>query len=260
MKTKLLVMVLFAGLIILSCKKEDKQPAPTNNTGGGGGGGGGNNYPASSASVFSGIFTTGRYVGSFTSGTTTVNFDINQASAYFSNTPMQYVNSSTAVKVSTVALNGDSLWYNSSSKYYLSNSTSSAGIGLASEAWSVTGANGIATFSVSNNFVTPSATGYTALPSTINKSSTYVFNINNVANSTSSEFLISDGASGIYFKTLQSGNNTFTVSPSDLSSLATTTMGSMALILSNKKAYVISGKDYQFNREFQYNNTIQINP
>jgi hypothetical protein len=49
MKIKLAIILLFAGLIIFSCKKDDKQPNPPANTGGGGGGG--NPAPANTAEI-----------------------------------------------------------------------------------------------------------------------------------------------------------------------------------------------------------------
>ncbi len=254
MKIKLAILLLVVGLIIISCKKEDKQPAPTttNTTGGSGS----NYYPASSATVFSGIFTTGNYVGSTIVGSTTYTFDANDARAYFSNSPQQYINTTTAVTVNKVYLNGDSLSYNSSYKYY----TSINSVSLVSETWSVSGANGIGTFSITNNFITPSATGYLALPDSISLSSGFTVTINNVSNASSASIFLSDGGTGFYTANLQSGNNTLTITPANLSGVSTTTNGNLALLLSSKKAYTISSKDYQFNREFQFNKSVKIKP
>jgi hypothetical protein len=254
MKTKLLMMVLFTGLIFCACKKEDKQPSPPTNSGGGGGGGG-SNYPASNASAFSGIFTTGDYVGSVKVGSTTYTFNANEAWAYFSNSPQPYIDVSTSVLVNKVYLNGDTVPYNPSYHYYATTNT----VSLASETWSVNGANGIGTFTIANNFTTPSASGYLSFPDSISLATGFTVSINNV-NASSASIFISDGGSGSYAVNLQSGNNTLTVSPTNLTGVSTSTGGSIALLLSNKKAFTILSKDYQFNREFQYTKSIKIKP
>lgn len=252
---KITVLVTIMILVLVSCKKEEKQPA-NNNTNTGGGGGGGTYLVPSNATAFSGIFTTGNYVGSTIVGTTTYTFNSIMARAYFSSSPQSYINSGTAVTVNKVYLNGDSLSYSTSSQYYNSSGT----VNIASETWSVNGANGIGTFSMTHNITTPSASGYLNFPDSISISTGFSVSINNVANAKVANLLLSDGVGGFHVKTLQTGNNSVTVTPSNLSSLSTSTVGYIALLLSNSKAYVFSNKDYEFNREYQYTKSIKIKP
>jgi hypothetical protein len=254
-KLKLAILLLVAGTIIFSCKKEDKQPASTANTGGGGGGGGNNPTP-SSATTFFGIFTTGSYTTVMSS--TATPFSNESARAYFSNQSTQYSNSSTAVTVNKVFLNGDSLNYNSSLKYY----TDYFNVSLATESWSVNGANGIGTFTIDITTITPSAASINFQDS-ISISAGFSIVVNNVSNITKGYLLVLDGTNtvnGFVSKTLNTGNNTITFSAADLANLTPTQSGYLALSLTNAKAYSISGKDYQFNREAQCSMHIKIKP
>jgi hypothetical protein len=246
------VFVICLILVLVSCKKEEKQPSNSNtNTGGGG-----TYLIPSSATAFSGIFTTGNYVGSTIVGSTTYTFNSILARAYFSSAPQAYMNSGTAVTVNSVYLNSDSLAYSTTSQYYNSSGT----VNIASETWSVNGANGIGTFTMTHNITTPSASGYLNFPDSISISTGFSVSINNVANAKVANLLLSDGVGGFHVKTLQTGNNSVTVTPNDLSVISTSTVGYIALLLTNKKAYVFSNKDYEFNREYQYTKSIKIKP
>jgi hypothetical protein len=256
MKIKLAILVLFAGLTFISCKKEEK--APTNsNTNTGGGGGGGNSPTPSGATTFYGIFTTGNYA-TITSSVAPP-FISSSARAYFSSQSTQYSNNSTAVTVNNVGLNGDTLNYNPSYKYY----TTSSSINLSTETWSVNGANGIGTFSINISSSNPTVGSLSNLPDSISISSGFSVAINNVANAGKAYFIIIDGtntANGSVTKILSTGNNNVNFSASDLSNLTPTSLGYLVVALTNGKAYWISGKDYQFNREAQFTKFIKIKP
>jgi hypothetical protein len=251
---KISVLVICMILILVSCKKEEKGPAPTVGTGTGSGGG--NTPVVSNATTFYGIFTTGSYSTVLSSTDTPSSSQM--ASSYFSSQATQYINSATAVKVNNIWLNGDSLSYNSSNKYY----TQYWNVNLSTETWSVNGANGIGTFTININTITPSVNTINFQDS-ISISAGFSVAVNNVSNITSARILVFDGtntSSSYVQKTINAGNNTIIFTPADLANLTPTQTGYLALVLTNSKAYKVSGKDYQFNREAQCTMHFKIKP
>lgn len=250
----LLFVILFFCSAVFSCKKEDKQPNTSTSTGSGGGGG--NNPTPSSATTFFGIFTTGSYATIFSSTDTPT--PSQSARAYFSNQSMQYSNISTAVTVNKVYLNDDSLNYNSSLKYY----TDYFNVNLSTETWSVNGANGIGTFSINISTTTPSASPI-SFQDSVSISTGFSVVVNNVSSITRGNLIVLDGtntSNGFVSKTLNAGNNTITFSAADLANLTPTQSGYLVLALTNAKAYLILGKDYQFNKEAQRSMHFKIKP
>lgn len=249
MKKTILIIVLFS-IAVLSCKKDDKSPA-TSTT---------NTAPPvdgtpSNATTFNGIFTCGSYTTSFTNNPPYVN---ENAYVYFSNTATQHMNSVTGIPVGKVYINNDTLTYSSSYKYYNSYNP----VNLATETWSVVGANGIGSFSISINAITPACSPI-AVPDSISKSSGFSVNINNVTNIEKASVMVLDGSStitGFVSKNLSIGNNTVNFSSSELNLLATTNSAYFVIILSSDKAYYFSGKSYQFVREAQLTKEIKIKP
>jgi len=251
MKKSLLYLILISSLIV-SCKKKDDAPAPVTPAPSG--------PPAdgspSNATQFYGIFTSGNYMSMVGGGPPITSV---MARAYFSNQAIAYMYSASSIKVNNVYLNNDSLAYNPVSKYYLP----SYPVNLATETWSVNGANGIGSFNFTNNALQPSCSGYSNLPDSISKSVGFTVNINNVTNFTYGSLLVFDGTgniSGYYSVQLNAGDNVINVTPTNLSSVSTTTNGYMTIVLTNKSAYVFSGKDFQFCRESQYTKYIKIKP
>jgi len=251
MKKIILAMACISVIIFASCKKDKTEPAPVNNT---------PSTPAADGSVsyatqFYGIFTTFQN----TTVISPTTFTSLSANAYFSNQATPYSNSASAVKVAGVYLNGDSLSYNTTySNYSIYNNVS-----FATETWSVNGANGIGNFSFTNNAVTPSCTGYSTIADSISKAVGFTVSLNNVSNITSASLIVFDGTgnpNSTYSQPIVIGKNVLTVTGANLSAMATSTNGIIAVVLSNKKAFVFSGKDYQFSREAQYSKHIKIKP
>lgn len=244
-------IILFAiSIVLFSCKKEDK--TPNNNTG--------NTIPITDGSIsneatHTGILTSGSYTTIMMNNTPIVS---ERAKAYFSSTPTQFMNSTTAIQVSKVFFNGDTLSYSSIMKYY----DSYTPVNLSTETWSVVGANNIGSFSTSINAVTP---GFDAvsIPDSVSKGSGFSVNINNVANTEKANVFLMDGTNtitGFVTKNLLNGNNNVTFSPSELNLLTTTNNGYFAIVLSSDKAFYFSGKSFQFVREAQYSKEIKIKP
>lgn len=251
MKINYFVLIAFAFVINVACKKESKTPmpdpvAPVTPAADG---------TPSSATQFYGIFTTGTYT-SVQIGQTPSSYP--SARAYFSNMATPGVYMASAVRVNAVYLNNDSLTYNTSYKYF----TNFNLVNLASETWSVNGANGIGTFSFTNNAVDPGFTGANTLPDSVSLSTGFSININNVTNATDGMVSIFDALGGTckYSVALNNGNNAITITAANLSSANTSTNGVISIALTNKKAFVFSSKDYQFIREAQYNKHIKIKP
>lgn len=253
MKNRLgFILILVATIFMLSCKKDNTTPAPVNNT----------PYtpPAdgstSNATSFSGIFTTGSYTTDIPNNTV---FSNESARVYFSNSPTPYMSSATAVSVNKVYLNADTLMYNAVGKQY----SGYYPVNLATETWSVNGANGIASFSISISATTPGFTFSNALPDSISRANGFTVTINNVTNAEKASIMVFDGTNsmnGSVSKNLNTGNNTIVFSGTDLANLITTSTGYIAIVLSNDQVFYFSGKDYQFLREAQYNKHIKIKP
>lgn len=244
----LIILILFGS----SCKKKAGPPEPVPPSSG---------LPSadgstSNATQFYGIFTTGNYTTVPIGGSA---FTTTNARAYFSNQPVAYMYLASSVMVNKIFLNNDSLSYNTSYKYYVPNYP----VNLATETWSVNGANGIGSFSYANNILEPTCSGLNTLPDSISKGTGFTVNINNIINSSYGSLIVFDGTgstSGIYSTPLNLGNNAITVSSTNLSALSTTTNGNIAIVLSNKRAVIFSNKDFQFSRESQYNKHIKIRP
>jgi hypothetical protein len=252
MKVKITMAIVFAGLIILSCKKEEKQPSSPSNTGGGGGGGNNNPTP-SNATSFNGIFTTfsySMYTGPFPSPM----YVTNSANAYFSATPQPSFNAGAAIPMSYVVLNGDSLLYSGN------NYPSPSFVDLSNENWSVNGGSVIPTFTFSNNSNAPYLFGTTALPLSISKSAGVSISGLTLANFTQAYFTIIDAANAYCAITFSTSTTGFSISPSQLTALATCTNGNVWIQLDNIKAYQIGGKQFQFNRSVEFSQPITINP
>lgn len=244
---KLALIVLISASVFVSCKKKDTtpEPAPVAPVADG---------TPSSATKFNGIFTMGIYYTMMSSTSTNTSVS---ARAYFSDQRTEYINSSSAVKVDKVYLNGDTLSYSSFDKYYNLYNT----VSLATETWSVIGANGIATFSFSPGLVTPSCTGAETMLDSISKSTGFSININNVSAVSEGRFMIFDDTgniTGSVIKSLSPGNNAITVTAAELAPLGLTSSGFMVVSLVNKKAFIFSSKDYQFTREYQFTKVIKI--
>lgn len=257
MKKLIFITLTISGLLFFACKKKDTTPTDTSSGSGGGAGtttgGSTTGGTPSSATQFSGILTCGLY-GTAT-GTTVFSFPA--ARAYFSGQPVPYITPTYSVKVTNVYFNNDSLPFSIANGYY----SSSGFVSLATENWSVSGANGIGTFTCASNLALPGWQSIN-LPDSISKSVGVNFNITNVANFKTANLIITDnlGGSGYYLQALTTGSNAINLTPANLSAIGTTTGGSLIVSLTNSKVLKFSGKDYQFNKEYQYFKTIKIKP
>lgn len=251
---KLFILILIiSSTVFFSCKKDKTEPAPVTNTP--------IAPPAdgspSSATQFSGIFTSGNY-NTITSNTVAAT-PYAMAKAYFTNQPTPYIYTATSVMVNKVYLNGDTVGYNATYKYYFVSSM----VNLATETWSVNGANGIGSFSVNINAVNPGIDLPYNFPDSVSKSVGFTMVVNNVTNAAKANLFVHDGTNsvnGSVSKMMVNGNNTITFSPADLANLTVTNNGFIFIVLNNSKAFVYSGKDFQFNREAQYTKYIKIKP
>lgn len=162
MKTiKCYFFVFLLALGLYSCKKEDTN----SNTGSGGVNSNGNNITSSNATSFYGIFMMAKFQ-SIISNTLSTYY---APTAYFSSSPVQYADPTTAVRVDSVKLNGVPMMFFSDSTYIDSS-------GLATGfpppvafpyTYRVVGNHGIPSFSYTENGPFPSFTGYGSWPDTI---------------------------------------------------------------------------------------------
>jgi hypothetical protein len=251
MKNQILLIIALGLLVFGACKKKDASPAtPANTTTTGAPPADGS--PTNATSYY-GIFTTviNNHLDQ-TPPTSTLAF------VWFGSQPYQFAYSPVAVKVNQLRLNGDTMWY-----YNITNEYNSwYPVNLATETWSVNGANGIPSFSYNVSTTQPSCTNYTSLPDSISKSAGFTVTVNNITNTTFATLDVFDGTgnlSGVYSPTLAAGNNTITVTPSNLSGFVTgNTAAQITIVLSNKKAYTFGGKAFAFDRETQYTKKLKI--
>jgi hypothetical protein len=241
------------GLIFTSCKK-DMNTTPNNTT---------NNTstpPAdgslTNATQFYGIFTCGSYTSIQVGGSPYTYYG---GAAYFTSSAQAFMNSTSSVKVNKVYLNADTLTYTPILSYYTDYNYPN----MASATWSVNGANGIGTFSMTHSVASPSFVVASILPDSISLSTGFSATISNVSNFTGAYFKVFASINttlGTTEKALIAGNNVITVTPADLASLPTSPNGVISINLENKQGIIYSSKAYSFSREAQYNKKIKIKP
>lgn len=238
--------VLLCAFLVHGCKKKDPPPAPAPYS-----------PPAdgsiSVATSFYGVFTTGVYATQVAPG---IIYQSINCRAWVGNQPSQEMNTNYSVKAGRITLNGDSLLYNSSSKYYQQNF--SVPVNLDTEIWNVQGGNGISAFTHSNSVATPSFTGEENLPDSVSKSAGVTILINDVSSTSYAVIYLMDDASRAARFQLKPGNNILTFSPQQLSFLKTTNNGEIYILLQNTMAYVYGSKDFQFQRENQFTKKLKI--
>src|ERR1700757_1509059 len=160
-------------LVMISCKKSNiTSNTSTNNT----------------TSGYYAVLTTARFQSIYTG---TLSAPLNNCSAYFSNVPVTSTNSSTAVKVNNVSLNGTIFQY-SSNNY----SDTTFSINFPPSTWVVNGANGIPTFTYTNNDPFPAFTGYALWPDTIYRNQNTTIQMAGVTGANLITVNIMDGATG----------------------------------------------------------------
>lgn len=241
-------------LIVLSCKKETSDPEPdqpatsTSTTGGGTTG----TVPTGSATSYNGILT----IGNSTISMAGLSISSKAATAFFSAAPVSVANSA-GVSVDKVYVNGDSLVYGGNGNY--------SGIvpSVAALVWSVSGANGIPSFSYTNNNPFPSSPNLDQLPTEISKSAGFQLSIGNVQNSHSGTFILNDGSGnlqGIIVMPVKAGNNNISFTGAQLNGLSTGTTALVMISLENGTAVNLNGKDFSFRKSVQVIKQIAIKP
>ena len=250
--------------LIFSCKKKDETPSTSTNSNGTpvttGGTTTGSTPTPTNATSYYGFFTTGTYTSSIGSSS----FASVNANAYFSNTAISYITTSSSVKVNKVELNGDSLIYinstnPSSSNLYVQQNTPN----LTTENWSIIGANSIPSFTYNNSALSPSCSNLNILQDSISKSAGFSITLNNVTNITSANVLLYNLGGGALpiSKIITAGNNTINFTAGELSAFPTGTMSTLlAIIMENAHGVSVSGKSFKFSRAVQYSKYIKVNP
>lgn len=252
------VFVICLILVLVSCKKEDKKTEATFTTN--------TSLPQdgtpSTSSLYNGIFTvSNNTITNVVFSPTYIANTSGIASAYFSDIPINYKDTSHSVRVNKVSVNGDSLQFNTSFfNYYILPSPPN----FISETWAVIGNNGIASFNFTNNATLPNCAGFNTLPDSISKSTPFSFTLN-VSQFTKGKVIITDEIIdnlASYTVSLTPGTNTISITPSNISGFSTLNinMAGIIILLQNQKAYFFGGKSYQFIREHEFIRRIKILP
>jgi hypothetical protein len=253
-KLSLLTFCLWAILILGACSKN-------NNTPSGGGGGGNNNTSSitpSTATSYYGILSVlavqSYYYGTLFPAT-------NLSSAYFSNTPTPYNNTSTFVKVNSVSLNGKVFKFGS---YYYQDSTNSEVYPPGT--WVVNGLANIPSFTYTATNPIPTYTNYLTLPDTVYKTQSITIPITGISGSDQTTIIISDGTNGtghVVAQTLLPGANSVTFQAATLSGLTvssptTTTTAFINVGLQKNNVQSVNGLPMNFVSQYQFDKPIYI--
>lgn len=171
-----------------------------------------------------------------------------------------------AVQVGYVSLNNEYLYYDAYNRTYINKSP----ISTSNETWLVKsgGANGIATFSYSNNSSFPTYTLSTNIPEVVSKSAGLTLIINSSIESNEAYVSIKDSiddynnaiGEGDIKYVLNPGSNTITITSNYMNQLTPTygPKGELSIVLNNNKAYYFGGKSYKFVKKSLFKKQIKI--
>ncbi len=240
------ILFIAAGaFLIVSCKKEKEEPIDP--------GTGCTNCTNSTASVYSGILRAGTYTTVASGGGSTV---VVRASAYFSQTPVSIAQPVSALTVSAVYFNEDTL-QNSGHPYYYTKTP----VSLTAESWTIVGSGDIPSFQYKNLKEKPTFTAIKGIPDTIKKNIGFTLIVDELSNATGATFMICDGhptSPKIVTKALGIGNDTVNFKPSQLLSLATSTSAYVSLIIENAHAIKVQGKDFKCSKDVHWTKMLVI--
>ena len=226
-------------LVIISCKKDNK----TSNV---------NNTPATtptSTTGYDAILNTGK-LQSVNSGTLSAPFNL--CGAYFSSVPAISTNPASYVKVNNVSLNGTFFKFQS---YSYSDTTYS--IAFPPSVWVVNGANGIPTFSYTNNNPLPACSSYTLWPDTIYRNQNTTLQMTGITGADLINIDIQDGTTDVA-QVMPTTASSITFSTSSLSTLNVTNNGTLLVLLNKSNVQSIGGKSINFIGTYQLSKTIVI--
>jgi hypothetical protein len=152
--------------------------------------------------------------------------------------------------VNSVSLNGTAFQY-SSNNY----SDTTFSIHFPPSTWVVNGANGIPTFTYTNNDPIPAFTGYASWPDTIYRNQNTTVQMTGITGADLITVNIMDGVTGISRSMPVTGTSvTFPIS--SLSTLTTTTSGTLMVLLDKSNVQNISGKSMNFHSAYELTKTV----
>jgi hypothetical protein len=249
---KFIIIILAFSFAIISCKKK-KQDAPETETVQTGTPD--SPYTVSTATAYSGVFTSRSYT-TITSASTSTD---KQAEAYFSNAPASFFNSNIIAYVNSVSINSGILLYDSTMNKYKNYTAPNSNI----DVWNVDGNNGIPSIKYTGYNNAPLCSDYNIIPDSISKSIGFTVNLKGVSNinATGNGFILCDGtflSSGTVSKTINNGDNTITFTPTELSSLQTSDNGYVTISLEKTSVLNFYGKDFMFTRQNQFYKKVKI--
>lgn len=239
---KILFTITILSVLLSNCKKKEESPNPTT---------------ASSTldpNTFVGVFITGTYTSNL-AGTTS---QFSGVTARFYHQPSSNIYQANEITLGGVKVNNDTLTNFGVMGYQLMTPTTMTSLTV--DTWSVTGGNGIQSFNHANNNPFPSCSNFNVLPDSVSKTNGYTFNINSISNMTWGVVSFGDGVSNAFSYTLSSGTNTINITPSQLSAMATGTLGSINIQMQNAGTTSASGQNFRFIKEAQIIKRLKINP
>ena len=221
-------------LVTISCKKSTPSTSSTNNT--------------TSTAGYYAILSTFRF--QIYSGTLSAPF--NNANAQFYSSPVTGTNPSLEISVNSVSLNGTIMKW-SGSDY----SDTTFSIVCPPGTWVVNGANGIPTFTYTNNDPMPAFSGYASWPDTIYRNQNTTIPMTGVTGAGFITVNIMDGTTGIsQGMPVTASSVSFPIS--SLSTLTTTTNGTLMVLLDKFNVQTIGGKSMNFVGAYELTKTVVI--
>ncbi len=265
----ILVVIILVLAVFFSCKKKD-DPAPSNNsttgsttsssttggttgatTTGGSTTGGTTGTPTSTATSFHGILS----IMNFTSQMSGQNVQMKTGSAYFSETPVQFMGSS-SVRVKKLTLNGDSLILPANGSQY----SSMFPANMNGSKWVAEGANGFPSFTFDATFAEPTCTNLNLVPASVSRSAGLNLSFT-VANAKKSLLMLADNngnLAGSFAISLTNGANSIHFTSAQLSVMDTTMEGQFMIQMENTSNHLIGGKDISFKKELIFMKQVVI--
>jgi hypothetical protein len=240
MKKIVFILSAILALIIFSCKKKENTPeTPAVSTTG--------STSTSTVPAYYGVLYSYKMDMLFSGTLTPMN---GYSGAYFS--PNTFINNTTisegftgsAPDAGTVTINSIITKKTfSSGSYYFGDSTNT--LLNSPHYWSVSGANGVPPISYTNTSARPAYTGYSALKDTIKLSQNNVLSLTGISGADEIDINLF-GGSGLASKNLAGDATNVTFTTADLSSVGTSTNGSIMINVYKNTYQAFGGKNYKF--------------
>ncbi|MGZ3864592.1 MAG: hypothetical protein ACXVPN_15305 [Bacteroidia bacterium] len=240
-------------IVFLSCKKKADNPPVASNSGGSSN----TTISPSTATSYYAIFSSTKSQAVVSGG---LQNSTNSTSAYFSSSPVSFIDGSKVVSVDSVSANGRFMKYitydyeyEDTTNLYPNYQTITFPV-----KWHVAGKNGIPGFTYTDNPM-PSYTGYNLIPDTLDHNSGINFSLTGVSNVDGISVFVDDGSSGHSATALFMSNSTsISMSATDLSAFMPTNSGNISITFLRTNVENVYGKAMKFQSMYTITKVISV--